>query len=479
MAGPLLSIDADQQTSAVEKTTPQNDRWRAEQIEPRRGGPFTLLVVADGEGQTAPGAAADLAVEIAVAEAKLRRDDPLPRLLKHLLTQMNEVIFRHGPGRLVGVTIAAIHGDNVWLAQAGSQTRCYRVRGERAAMQLSVDNENTLGRSGTVPVPAVTTHKLKRGDKLVFCSDGLYAKELVNPRDIAKIDRYRDVKGTARHLSALAMGRNVSDNVTVVVAAYGRKSAFTLKVLIYDALGVTAAILLVILLGSVLRDTLRLLPRPPDLGVAVLAEGNAIEVEQLQVIYPGSVLSAAPKSPIQLSLKRRESVDSALTQTIPNVSLYFDEGSQINLAAIDVQGFTDLGKGLKDPTNLTEIYLLKGRALILNQSPRTFYVWLGEPGEEGSPLIILQGEHAALGVEQTGNRVTAYCLYGSCVIHLGANSAGIAASGKSTFSIDSLDIARIGATPLEEQDWNAWLSLCSTWQTDLDNITGVCRSLIP
>src|SRR5512139_827478 len=101
MASPVLSLDADQQTSAVEKGSPQNDRWRSGEIATRRGAAFTLLVVVDGEGETAPGEAANLAVEIAFAEARLRQDDPPPKLLAHLLGQMNEVVFHRGTGDMV------------------------------------------------------------------------------------------------------------------------------------------------------------------------------------------------------------------------------------------------------------------------------------------------------------------------------------------------------------------------------------------
>ena len=113
MADPLLTLDADQQVSAVQKNTPQNDRWRAGQIAPHRGHPFTLLIVADGEGSGSAGDSANLAVEIAFAEAELRRDDPLPKLLKHLVRQMNEVIAQRGTGDTAGITMAAIQDDEV------------------------------------------------------------------------------------------------------------------------------------------------------------------------------------------------------------------------------------------------------------------------------------------------------------------------------------------------------------------------------
>ena len=42
MTGPPISLDADQQTSAVRKDLPQQDRWQAEEITPRRGPAFRV-----------------------------------------------------------------------------------------------------------------------------------------------------------------------------------------------------------------------------------------------------------------------------------------------------------------------------------------------------------------------------------------------------------------------------------------------------
>lgn len=486
MASPVLSLDADQQTSAVDKGRPQDDRWRSEEISTHRGQSFMLLVVVDGEGETAPGEAASLAVEIAFAEARLRRDDPLPGLLAHLLRQMNEVVFHRGKGDMVGVTLAAIQADEAWMAQAGSQTRCYRVRGDRSASLLTSDNDIPLGRLPSTPISAVRTHKLRRGDKLVLCSDGLYAGNLVSPTDIAKIDRYKDVKGAARHLSALAMGRNVRDNVTVVVAAYGRKSALTFRLLTYFLFATIAATLIIAVVALALQQYFRLIltPRPPDWGVAVLAEGEAEQVEQFQTIEPVSDLNAEPDSPIHLSLKRCETLECKSTLTIPNIDLFFGPGAALNLAAIDVEGFTDPDRGIREPTNLTEVSLFRGKALLLSQRVHTFYVWFGAPGGR-TPFIAIQRIPArvrilaSLGVKREGSQVNAYCLRGSCSINFGTNSIAFPSGTKTSFSIDDPGKVNYSFTPLDPADQEMWLSLCTAFQTDPEDISGACRLLAP
>jgi len=479
MATPALSLEADQQTSAVEKDSPQNDRWRSEEITTRLGGTFMLLVVADGEGETAPGEAADLAVEVAFAEARLRRDDPLPKLLAHLLDQMNEIIFRRGGGNIVGVTMAAIQADVVWLVQAGSQTRCYHVHGDRSAALLTNDNDFPLGRRQFFPHPVVGTYRLKRGDKLVLCSDGLFAEDLVSPGDIARIDRYREVKGAARHLSALAMGRNVRDNVTVVVAAYGRKSGLTLKLLPYYLLACAAATAIILIGVLVLQKILRPISRPPDFGVAVLVEGNATQVEPLQIIHPGSDVNAAPDSPIHISLKRRESPESVVTQTIPNIDLYFGPGTATNLAAIDVEGFTDPARGIKESTNLAEVSLFEGEALLLSKQAHTFYIWLGLRDNSQTPFVIVRGLPAALGIERRESQISAYCLQGTCSIIREGKSTPIPPGAKMSFSLDDPGDSSFSSASLDLADWERWLSLCRTWQTDPEEISEACSMLMP
>jgi hypothetical protein len=371
--------------------------------------------------------------------------------------------------------MAAIQADGAWLIQAGSQTRCYRVRGERSASLLTSDNDLPLGRRQSIPQQAVGTHKLRRGDKLVLCSDGLYAGDLVSPEDIARIDRYREVKGAARHLSALAMGRNVRDNVTVVVAAYGRKSSLTLKLLAYLLLASAAAGLIILtgLLG--MWRFLRPIPRPSDLGVAVLLEGNAVEVEPLHRIYPGAELNAAPDSPIHISFKERVSPESAITQTIPGIDLYFGPGTAFNLAAIDVEGFTDPAHGIKEEVNLAEVTLTEGQALLLSRQDHTFYVWLGTRENARTPFAVMQGNPAALGVERRGSQAGVTCLVGSCSIHLGKKPTPLPAGSTASFTLDGQGNPTISIAPAGPAEREKWLSLCRTWQTDPER----CGMLIP
>ena len=487
MPPPLLGFDADQQTSAVDKETPQNDRWRTEQITPHRAPPFTLLAVADGEGPGRPGEMAGLALDVAFAEARSRRDEPLPDLLKHVLQQMNSVICHRGSGDTVGTTLAAVQENQVWVAQAGSQTRCYRVRGRRQAVPLGTDNDLPLGQRSSIPMELPAPRRLMLGDKLVLCTDGLFAGNLVSPADIARIDRYDDIKGAARHLSALAMGRNVRDNVTVLVASYGRSRHLPIRRLVYELLAAAVAILIILILSRILASFGIVPPRPPDLGVAVLADGAAQEFDPFGVINPETELNVLQSGPVHLIVKRRESLESAITRTIHGVDLYFGPGAHLSLAALDVEGFTDPRVGLKDPVSLTEVALYSGRALILSRSSQTFYLWLGPSQDPKVPLLILQGEDAALGVDLRDGRASASCLRGSCSIWLGRRFIWLVWSSKdfeagTRISIEtggSASLDSITTGPIPAQDLGGWFELCSASEPGLETLPAACRALMP
>jgi len=336
-----------------------------------------------------------------------------------------------------------------------------------------------LGRHTALPSLVVESHRLKRGDKLVFCTDGLFAGDLVTPADLGKIDRYQDVKGAARHLSALAMGRNVNDNVTVVVAAYGRRSRLTLRSAILNTLVILAAVLIVATAAMLIGNYARILPRPPDLGIAVLARGRAEQVELFRVIYPGSDINAEEDSAIHLNLKRRESLQSSLTASIPGVDLHLGPGSYANLTSLDVEGFIDTQYGILQPVNLTEMSLYSGRLLVLNRDERVYYVWAGQAALAGTPLLILEGAESALGMLREDGRVEAYCLRGTCSLHSGGVAISLPAPSKVALPEGAVLSQDTAPEPMQPGDWAAWQSLCTALQSDPEVISGGCMLTLP
>src|SRR5574341_2501476 len=139
-------------------------------------------------------------------------------------------------------TIAGLLGDTIYLAQVGD-SRAYLVRDGKAIqitrdqslMQRLIDageiSEEAAAQSdrrniilqALGPEPHVkidlTYQRLRRGDVLVVCSDGLSGQ--VKPEDIANhIADGSDLKRACGELIALANQAGGPDNITVVAARF-------------------------------------------------------------------------------------------------------------------------------------------------------------------------------------------------------------------------------------------------------------------
>jgi PPM family protein phosphatase len=216
----------------------------------------TLFMVADGMGGAAAGEIASAtAVDVVLRhlrEQLSNRESVTPAELVAALARAAEVanwaIFRyaHGSPELRGMgttaTIAALLGDTIYLAQVGD-SRAYLIRG-REAVQLTKDQSlmQKLIEAGELteeeaahserrniilqalgPEPIVTldlTHqRIRRGDVLVLCSDGLSG--LVKGDEIAReVNDEPDLAAACDRLIALANDRGGPDNITLVMARF-------------------------------------------------------------------------------------------------------------------------------------------------------------------------------------------------------------------------------------------------------------------
>jgi len=139
-------------------------------------------------------------------------------------------------------TIAALLNDTLYLAQVGD-SRAYLVR-SGTATQLTKDQSlmqklieagelteeeallserrniilQALGPEANVKVD-LTMQRLRRGDVLLLCSDGLSG--LVRPEDMARIvDEELDLSVACDRLIAMANDQGGPDNITVVAARF-------------------------------------------------------------------------------------------------------------------------------------------------------------------------------------------------------------------------------------------------------------------
>ena len=212
-----------------------------------------VLGVCDGMGGAAAGEiASQLAVDtifeqLSSPDQPLRTHDDLARRLVRAVEMAGARIFheakldraRRGMGTTS--TIAALLDDHLFLAQVGD-SRAYLLRGDRLvqvtrdqslvnqlieAGQLTEEEAETfehnniilqaLGTSETVDVD-LTYVELRRGDRLMLCSDGLSG--MVRFEEIREVLRTSTPYQACKRLTEMANRAGGHDNITVVVAAF-------------------------------------------------------------------------------------------------------------------------------------------------------------------------------------------------------------------------------------------------------------------
>jgi serine/threonine protein phosphatase PrpC len=221
------------------------------------GSQGSLFMVADGLGGAAAGeVASELAILTVHAElrarwgaAEERNAETFARALKSAAESANSKIFayavEHPESRGLGTTatIAGLLGDTLYLAQVGD-SRAYLVR-NGVALQITKDQSlmQRLIEAGELtpeeaerserrniilqalgPEPSVkidlTFQKVRRGDTLVLCTDGLSG--LVRKDEIAEVlaDSNDDLLMACRELIDRANENGGPDNITVIVARF-------------------------------------------------------------------------------------------------------------------------------------------------------------------------------------------------------------------------------------------------------------------
>ena len=217
----------------------------------------SLFMVADGLGGAAAGeVASELAILTVQSELRAqwrsapeRTPEVFARAIKTAAESANAKIFayavEHPESRGLGTTatIAGLLGDTLYLAQVGD-SRAYLVR-NGVALQITKDQSlmqrlieageltpeeaerserrniilQALGPEPTVKID-LTYQKVRRGDTLVLCTDGLSG--LVRKDEIAEIlqESNGDLLTACRELIDRANENGGPDNITVIVARF-------------------------------------------------------------------------------------------------------------------------------------------------------------------------------------------------------------------------------------------------------------------
>jgi len=222
----------------------------------RVGEKGTLFMVADGMGGAAAGEiASQMATEIVLKElrehwlpAEQASTEAFARTLRKAAQTANQMIhgyaLAHPEFRGMGTTatIAGLLADTLYLAQVGD-SRGYLVR-DGVAKQITKDQSlmQRLIEAGELteeeaaqserrniilqalgPEPSIkvdlTYQRLRRGDVLVLCSDGLSGQ--VTKDDIATVvNENKDLVVACRKLIEMANEAGGPDNITVIIARF-------------------------------------------------------------------------------------------------------------------------------------------------------------------------------------------------------------------------------------------------------------------
>jgi len=216
----------------------------------------TLFMVADGMGGAAAGeiasaTAVDVVLRVLQEEWADRQEatgEEFVKTLRHATEVANGTIYQfaleHPEFRGMGTTatIAGLLGDTLYLAQVGD-SRAYLIR-DGVARQITKDQSlmqklieageiseeeaatsdrrniilQALGPEANIKID-LTHQRVRRGDVLVLCSDGLSG--LVRPEQIAQVAREEpDLAGLCDRLICLANDMGGPDNITVVAARF-------------------------------------------------------------------------------------------------------------------------------------------------------------------------------------------------------------------------------------------------------------------
>jgi serine/threonine protein phosphatase PrpC len=204
-----------------------------------------LYAIADGMGGYAHGGIASLmALESFHSILAGHNGNSIPRTMQRAVEVANLKVYQKaqhlGVGRMgTTLTAAYVFGDMLYLAHVGD-SRAYLIR-DGEAICLTEDHTvvGDMVRSRLIPAdkirthaqrsiltrsvgldlfiqPDIAQHKLREGDRLVLCSDGVWS--VIEDDELAQAaSASRSVEDASQNLIDLALHHDTDDNASVVV----------------------------------------------------------------------------------------------------------------------------------------------------------------------------------------------------------------------------------------------------------------------
>ena len=191
-----------------------------------------LLAVADGVGGSSGG---EIAADAALAELGARffgapPDRAPSEALAEAMRDANAAVLRAAGtsghhDAATTIVAAVVRADEAVIGNLGD-SRAYLIR-DGVCRQLTEDHAGAMEHAITRFAgdargiqPDIFVESLRRGDRILLCSDGLTRH--VTPEEISKAAGGEDVRVAANALVDLANARGGQDNITVVLHQLGR-----------------------------------------------------------------------------------------------------------------------------------------------------------------------------------------------------------------------------------------------------------------
>jgi serine/threonine protein phosphatase PrpC len=443
----------------------QQDRVRVEVVRMRGGHPIILAVVADGERHARAGEAADLVLQKVFQAVAGSGSQDLTGALRRGLRGGGEALVEVGarwaPHARVAAMALAIWGNRLYLASVG-HGGAYRVRAGKTTL-LNHPEPVLLGGTSQPEVWIGEREglTLQPGDQIILATDGLTQispednRPYVNPGDFAGYLEGNKALEAARHLVSIALGRDVGDNVSVVVLQVaGKQGGPSLRPL--AGLLIVAAALVA---GGWLAYRWwqgRSLPPPPDFGYAVVvrgwvrlaeaSDGSGQIVRELGTIPAGRHLTAWEDARLALQTTYSGPID------LSPLSFYLVSGTALDLTRLDSHPDPSV-HGQEDLSGTTALTLESGQVLMV----RSGGGWGSQIHAQDTISGFAGPGAAALGVSLTSQGLVVDCLRGQCSLQA-QDSAPILFGAGQQASIEGATPVVRGALPADAS--RAWDTLC-------------------
>ncbi len=469
-----IRVGKDQKQSAVNRNAPQQDVIQVAELRTGNNLGFTLAVVADGENDSGSKLAAEVAVQTVFDKMRHAPESRIGWTLWSAVDEANRVIGQQknagvvAQDSYVSLTASIVFKKQLYVAHTGN-TRLYLARENKDPVLLTTDYGSSdqsvrfLGIGYDVKIDLLTTSdgvdlRVNGGDQIVLCSDGLDGGNAKNGElvDKGKLNEMREalkestVDGAARRLVAFPMGRNVADNMSVIVLRLpGGTGEIRKRLPVVAGVGGAAIVLVIamafLFLNGGTAKPIQQAPTPyPDTGQVPIEQAT-----DLMVFAPGATTETKNAVIIPARYLLRNGASVAVLRVF---DAYLYLGAQTVATLTQIQS---ADPGEKDHVIIT---VDQGQVLFRSGEKTFTYIKYTTRSNEGYGATVQAGSAGMLGVDATTGNITVDCIIGNCEVLA-------IAGGNNTLLVGPQRVTVSGGkatTPvaLTESDSQRWRLLC-------------------